>query len=252
VELFGEQHMFGAAVASLGDINNDGFADVIVGAPGYLQESGSALIFFGGNPMNNSYDISLKGENIDDGFGCSVASCGDVNNDGVPDIIVGARQFYPNSGKAYIFYGGNLIDEIPDIELNGEGKNDGFGCSVASGYLNNDNAIDILVGASNYNKNGAAYVYFGEEPPLTSIIDINNIPQNIIKVFPNPASNIINIVSDKPLGTIRIADFTARCLYQTITSDRNIVIDISNFENGIYILSINGMDLSQKVKIIKQ
>jgi FG-GAP repeat/Secretion system C-terminal sorting domain/FG-GAP-like repeat len=248
---YGEQHWFGASVSEVGDINKDGFDDIIVGAPGSIHDIGKAYIFYGGNPMDNSFDVSLRGESKDDRFGSSVASCGDINNDGYPDIIVGASQGYPETGKAFIYYGGNLMDNIPDVIFLGEGKNDHFGLSVASGNLNNDNIPDVLIGAFNYDKNGAAYIYFGNESLPTTINDIENSLQNNIQIFPIPTNSIINIFSDQTLGNLRITDLSNRCLYHITTSAKSIVIDISNFANGIYILSIDAINVAKVFKIIK-
>src|SRR5262245_24286898 len=83
----GEQ--FGFSVASAGDLNGDGFDDVIIGAeaPGGV---GHAYIFYGGPSPNTVVDLTLTGEAVNDEFGWSVARAGDVNGDGFDDVIVGA------------------------------------------------------------------------------------------------------------------------------------------------------------------
>ena len=93
IQSFTEQNItgesyFGISVSTAGDVNNDNYDDVIVGAMGYNSSTGRAYIFYGGTAMDNSADVILDGENINDKFGYSVSAAGDVNNDNYADIIV--------------------------------------------------------------------------------------------------------------------------------------------------------------------
>ena len=125
-------------------------------------------------------DAIIFGEGINDGFGTSVPSAGDVNGDGIDDVIVGADQlFNDGSGKAYVFYG-PLAGSIPAANagaiLIGEVAQDLFGGSVASaGDFNGDGFDDVLVGASDNGsggiRSGRAYTFFG---PLTGTIAAAN------------------------------------------------------------------------------
>ena len=77
---------FGVSVSTAGDVNGDGYSDVIVGANGNDaggSNAGRAYIFFGGSSMNNVADIILTGAAVSDNFGTSVSSAGDVNGDGI-------------------------------------------------------------------------------------------------------------------------------------------------------------------------
>ncbi|HEV8129325.1 MAG TPA: integrin alpha, partial [Candidatus Eisenbacteria bacterium] len=111
---------FGYAVASAGDVNGDGFSDVIVGA--YENSArgagaGRAYVFFGSAKPDAVPDLVLSGEEAGDRFGISVAGAGDVNKDGIADVIVGAYQNDAggvDAGRAYVFYGGKKLDDHPD------------------------------------------------------------------------------------------------------------------------------------------
>jgi len=163
---------FGVSVASAGDVNGDGFADVIVG--GFLNDTGGtdagrAYIFHGGGSMDNIADVTLTGAAAGDFFGFSVASARDVNGDGYSDVIVGA---YLNdaggadAGQAYLYLGGPSMDNTADATFTGAAAGDFFGVSVASaGDVNGDGYPDIIIGAQWNDAGGAdagrAYVYLG-------------------------------------------------------------------------------------------
>jgi len=157
---------FGLSVGSAGDINNDGYADVIVGANQAKNTSvitGSARVFSG---MDGSVLYTFYGDNSVDYFGGSVGHAGDVNNDGYDDVIVGANGDDNNgnrSGSARVFSGAN-----GDIlyTFNGDHAEDYFGQSVAgAGDVDKDGYDDVMVGAyrddNNGNGSGSARVLSG-------------------------------------------------------------------------------------------
>lgn len=155
---------FGYSFSGVGDINNDGFDDVIIAAHYFVN------VYLGGNNMNSQADLILKGEPEKDTFGLfSVSKAGDVNNDGFDDVILGTDGNFSNghsSGRAFVFYGGSEMDTIPDMIMTGEHEADYFGSTVAdAGDLNNDGFSDIMVSArlfKNTDKElGRVYVYFG-------------------------------------------------------------------------------------------
>ena len=154
-----EHDGFGITVAGAGDVNDDNYADFIIGAayadPGGMGSAGKAYVYSG---SDGSLLYEFSGEAVNNSFGGSVAGIGDVNNDYNADFIVGAGgSFF--AGKAYVYSGldGSLL-----YEVTGEAENDGFGGSVAgAGDVNNDNNADFIIGAGGADPGGKAYVYSG-------------------------------------------------------------------------------------------
>ncbi len=157
----------GSAVSSGGDVNGDGYSDVIVGASRYNFNTGRAMIYYGGASMNNVADVTFTGEQSYDFFGQSVAGAGDINGDGFDDVIVGAFQNDGggiDAGNAYSFYGSVSMDNIVDNIFTGKSPHDRLGCSIASALdFNNDGYSDILIGAYLNDQSGsdagAVYLY---------------------------------------------------------------------------------------------
>ena len=113
--------------------------------------------------MDSIPDVVMGGETTNSEFGYSVSNAGDVNGDGYSDVIVGADgndDNGPNSGAAYISYGGSLMDSIYDKKMVGEYGYDYFGKSVSSiGDVNGDGFDDVLVGANHAGSAGSGAVY---------------------------------------------------------------------------------------------
>ncbi len=153
---------FGNAVAGVGDVNLDGYSDVLIGA---YWDSGNAYLYSG---MDGSLLLSLSAFQTDDMFGVSVACAGDVNLDGHNDLLIGAWKADPNglvdSGAAYVFSGtdGSLIQEMLGTQAG-----DNLGVTVANaGDLNHDGIPDQFVGAYSASPGGialagSAYLYSG-------------------------------------------------------------------------------------------
>jgi len=161
---------WGFALAAAGDLNLDGFDDVIVSAPNYDSAGtlrGRVYVFHGLDTVGNFFisrenaDLILTGEGPEDYFGFSVAGGVDVSGDGVPDIIVGAPELNVDTGYVHVYSGatGGFL-----YRLSGENLLDQFGRAVTVlGDLNADMAGEVAVGAPMHggSSTGKLYVISG-------------------------------------------------------------------------------------------
>lgn len=111
-----------------GDINGDGYDDMVIS--GYAEESvgGRVFIYFGGPEFDTIPDWVLTGHQYAEDFGISLGSRVDLNMDGFDDIIVGAWLYGPGyPGRVYIYFGGDPMDGTADAWLTGEGPNQHLG-----------------------------------------------------------------------------------------------------------------------------
>ena len=166
--------LFGQSVASAGDVNGDGYADVIVGAYGYGGSIGRALVYHG-SPRGLSSAAGWIVVGTGSGqFGVAVAGAGDVNGDGYGDVIVG-EQGYSNGqdqeGRAYVYHGSAAgLSSVPAWTAEGNQQYSVFGQSVAAaGDVNGDGYADVIVGAPGYGSHGAAFAYYGSPSGLSTI-----------------------------------------------------------------------------------
>jgi len=155
---------FGGVVAGAGDVNGDGYADVVVGAYGYGSYTGRAYLYLGqGGGLSSSPAWTATGEVAGDYFAYAAAGAGDVNGDGYSDVVVGAYSSNSQAGKAYVYLGGatGLAASAAWAQAGAAGVR--FGTAVATaGDVNGDGYADVVVGASFYNsRQGRAYLYLG-------------------------------------------------------------------------------------------
>ena len=174
---------YGGSVAGAGDVNDDGYDDIIIGAPKYLvagERSGSAFIYLGsagGVSDLLQRQLTPPGGITGSLFGAAVEGAGDVNGDGYDDIIVGASYHHElngHEGAVYVYHGGlGGIATNPNWSKIGPGNDIQFGFAVSgAGDVNHDGYDDILVGAPYYGSNnsseGAAYLFLGSETGLST------------------------------------------------------------------------------------
>ncbi|MEW5702777.1 MAG: M28 family peptidase [Candidatus Zixiibacteriota bacterium] len=165
----------GWSVSGAGDVNGDGFEDIVFGINGQRPgpgEPGRAYVHSGRDGTLMYY---LTGQAPRDWFGSAVAAAGDVNRDGYDDIIVGAMANDAatfNAGRVYVFYGrsGPFPVTVPagsaDIILTGDAEADYFGASIAGlRDVDGDTVPDFLIGAPSYTVGtpgpGRAFIYSG-------------------------------------------------------------------------------------------
>ena len=188
---------FGISVSSAGDVNGDGYSDIIVGADQYSSGTGRAYIYFGGSSMNNVADVTMTGEVDGNHFGISVSSAGDVNGDGYSDVIVGASYYSFDTGRAYIYFGGSSMNNVADVTMTGEVDGNHFGTSVSlAGDVNGDGYSDVIVGASSYSSfTGRAYVYFGG-PEVNNVADLTMTGEEAYSIFGTSVSSAGDVNGD--------------------------------------------------------
>lgn len=163
----------GLAIAGAGDINGDGYADIVVGAPRSAQggpDSGAATVYFGGPTGIDPGTKVVLPSSPGDRAGASVALPIDLNGDGFADVAVGAPGSGlagPASGAVRVFFGGPSLDTGADAVWTGLAAGDTFGGSLSAGDVHGDGLTDLLAGApfesANGRFRGASYLFSGSE-----------------------------------------------------------------------------------------
>ena len=155
-----ESSRLGFSVAGIGDVNLDGFDDVLIS--NHTKGSGEVFLLFGGTAMDFVPDMVFYGENDFDGFGSTVAAGGDINGDGAPDFLIAALEYGLQRGRIYLYFGGLVLDTIPDLIFTGEADYGSFGYRIKTGDVNGDNCCDILTSMIGpRGVRGKAYLYYG-------------------------------------------------------------------------------------------
>jgi len=185
--------LFGFSVNTAGDVNGDGFDDVIIGARDYRNfEAGEGAAFLYLGSSSGEFSTSAWSAEANQQFasmGGSVDTAGDVNGDGYDDILVGAPQYtlgQQSEGVAFAYYGSTSgPSTTPDWTGQIDQASAVYGWSVSeAGDVNNDGYDDVIIGARYYNngqtKEGKAFLYLGSATGLASSpvwskeIDIQN------------------------------------------------------------------------------
>ncbi|MEH2165683.1 MAG: integrin alpha, partial [Nostoc sp.] len=198
----------GNSVSSAGDINGDGIDDLIIGAPFADPNdirSGQSYVVFGSkksfgaqfdlSTLNGTSGFAINGINPDDSLGISVSSAGDINGDGIDDLIIGADSANPNgdgdpSGQSYVVFGSkksfgdqfNLssLNGTNGFAINGINPDDRSGYSVGSaGDINGDGLDDLIIGAEyadpNGDSSGQSYVVFGSKKSFGDQFNLSSL-----------------------------------------------------------------------------
>ena len=178
---------FGFSVSRAGDFNKDNIDDLVIGAPGYSSNYGAAYVLFGSTSLGdidlrvsgistNQRGFRMTGPPASNKFGYVVASAGDVNDDGINDILVGSSPTSGLNGLVYVIFGrkGSFVSSVLQVgflstnnlgfEIHGKSITDHLGATLGSaGDLNNDGIDDVIIGAvsDSSSSSGAAYVIFG-------------------------------------------------------------------------------------------
>ncbi|MEH2071804.1 MAG: Ig-like domain-containing protein [Nostoc sp.] len=197
----------GRSVSNAGDINGDGFDDLIIGASYRLSDIGSYVVFGSSNGfsaslnlsnLNGSNGFSIDGIQTSPNSSISVSNAGDINGDGFDDLIIGSSGGNPSddgysaAGKSYVVFGKstgfgaslNLLDlnGSNGFAINGIDRGDSSGSSVSSaGDINGDGFDDLIIGASGGDPNGKynageSYVVFGKSTGFEAnlnLLDLN-------------------------------------------------------------------------------
>jgi len=172
---------YGFSVSGVVDVDNDGYDDFLVGAPGYNKAAGNAFLYRGtSSGLLTTTTDTFPGELDADQLGHQVAAAGDVNGDGVADFLISAPYgdtgvlsdtiAISDTGKVFVYLGQQTPGSLPTVDksLHGESAGDQFGWSAgAAGDVNGDGYDDIIVGAQNHDRSltdldtGKVYVYHG-------------------------------------------------------------------------------------------
>ncbi|MEO1669896.1 MAG: hypothetical protein AAFR77_03775 [Cyanobacteria bacterium J06631_2] len=221
------EDLLGTAVTSAGDINGDGIDDLAVSAVGggqiisnnngfsYSDRRGEVYVLFGDRNgfesrinlfnLNGSNGFIIDGKDANDSLGGSLSNAGDLNGDGLEDLVIGASNagnvldspfadgYSDQRGEVYVLYGSrngfpsrftisDRLDGIDGFGLAGIGIEDNLGTDVNNaGDLNGDGIDDLIIGAANasvsgeYSQEGQAYVVFGSRNGLGNQFDLNRL-----------------------------------------------------------------------------
>lgn len=213
---------FGSSVASAGDVNHDGYGDVVVGAPDFDSASntdeGRAFLYLGSAAGPSASPAWVAGSGrFSSAYGFSVASAGDVNGDGYADVIVGAPLFdnagFPDEGRVFV-YGGSAagLSAEPVWTADGNKTQAQFGYSVAgAGDVTNDGIGDVIIGAP-FDGSGRIAVYHGSRTGLASVANFTAKFNKTPADFGASVAGVGDVngdgISDVAIGAPRAGDQT--------------------------------------------
>ncbi len=278
--IYGERisHQTGYSVKNAGDVNNDGIADIIIGAPGnqytyYLYEpvNGAAYVVFGKaggfapnlnlNSLNGTNGFKIR-DDIESGpydapyAGYDVGTAGDLNGDGIADFMLSSPSAANQKGQTYIVFGksSGFPSEIKLSDLDG---NNGFvfrglsdyessGRSISSiGDINNDGFDDIaVITAASGAVNGRCYIVYGKNsgfPSVIEAVDLNGVSGFTISGDEAKGSVGYAVTGLGDINGDGISDFGLGCSYRNSQDKRYIIFGrSSNFPVNFNTTELNG------------
>ena len=167
---------YGAALAGPGDLDGDGYHDLVVGAPGQA-DAHFYVVYGSASGLDPATEERIQPTDAveDDQIGRSVAGAGDVDGDGYPEVAVGAPEdddVATGAGAVFVYSGGaGGLDPATELKLlaSDGAADDGFGAALAGGGdVDGDGFTDLAVGADGAGSKGAVYLFYGSVSGLDS------------------------------------------------------------------------------------
>jgi len=195
----------GSSLSKAGDINGDGIDDIIIGAVTSNQNAGAAYVIYGSRePFQNitpslglprSQGFAILGKTPSENVGESVSGAGDVNGDGIDDVIIGAYSLANWRGAAYVIYGNKnssstivpnaSLDASQGFAMYGDIEHTALGQSVSGiGDINQDGFDDLIIVASLIHGGlGEAYLIYGKKNHTSFVIPATGLDSSQGIVF---------------------------------------------------------------------
>lgn len=243
----------GAVVSNAGDVNGDGFADLLLSAPksgASAFDAGRAYVVYGSSNntavnltaiANGVGGFAINGQSASDLMGLDVANAGDVNGDGLADLVVTAPLGDPaavsNAGRSYVVFGktnGTAVDlsavaaGTGGFVINGRNTEERIGTAISTaGDVNGDGLADLIVGSEN---GQGAYVVFGKT---------SGSAVNLSAVFAGTGGFAINQQASGDLAGTSVSyagDFNGDGLADLVVSSPNANLTSTTNAGRVYVV----------------